>query len=255
MHGAVVNLIGKVLYRRTVAREERTGQDAVALAVRLARELAAATDQPILGVGVGSPGVVDPDGVVLEAANLGWHDVAARPDTSAAPSACRSHVANDANAATLAEYAFGDRASDNLLLVKVGEGVGAGLLIDGQLFTGDRSRPVRSATSRWTSGATCAPAAAGAASRPPSPCPCLRARLAEAADERARLQGARRGRPAPRARAGHGRERAQPRRRGALRPVRRLGEPFREAALATIRRRTIPSVGEHVSLPLRLARR
>ena len=48
------------------------------------------------------------------------------------------HVANDANAAALAEYALGDEPTDNLLLVKIGKGVGAGLLIDGQLFTGDR---------------------------------------------------------------------------------------------------------------------
>ena len=46
IHGAVVNLIGKVLYRRTVAREQRTGQDAVALAVRLARELMAPPTGP-----------------------------------------------------------------------------------------------------------------------------------------------------------------------------------------------------------------
>ena len=38
VHGAVVNLIGKVLHRRTVPHEDRTGQDAVELAVRLARE-------------------------------------------------------------------------------------------------------------------------------------------------------------------------------------------------------------------------
>ena len=42
VHGAVVNLIGKVLHRRTVPREDRTGQDPGATAVRLARSAATA---------------------------------------------------------------------------------------------------------------------------------------------------------------------------------------------------------------------
>ena len=32
------------------------------------------TDRPVLGIGVGSPGVVDADGTVLDAPNLGWAD-------------------------------------------------------------------------------------------------------------------------------------------------------------------------------------
>ena len=108
IHGAVVNLIGKVLHRRTVPREQRTGRDAVALAIRLARELMDTTDRPVLGVGVGSPGVVDPSGVVVEAANLGWHDLPLARELSAALD-LPVHVVNDANAATLAEYALGRR--------------------------------------------------------------------------------------------------------------------------------------------------
>ena len=74
--------------------------DAVALAIRLARELMATTDRPILGVGVGSPGVVDPSGVVVEAANLGWHDLPLARELSTALD-LPVHVVNDANAATL----------------------------------------------------------------------------------------------------------------------------------------------------------
>ena len=44
-------------------------------------------------------------------------------------------VANDANAAVLAEYTFGG-AGDDVLLVKVGRGVGSGLLAGGQPMRG-----------------------------------------------------------------------------------------------------------------------
>ncbi len=247
VHGAVVDLIGKILYRRTVAREERTGQEAVALAVRLARELTAATEQPILGVGVGSPGVVDPEGVVLEAANLGWHDLPLARHLGSVLD-LPVHVANDANAAVLADYALGDESSDNLLLVKVGKGVGAGLLIAGQLFTGDRSAAGEIGhVTVDERGELCACGRRGCLETAIA-VPRLRARLAVARDERARVKVLE----------------AAGRRLGlalatvvsALNlddvvlsgPPDVVTEAFRAAALATIRRRTIPSVGEHVSL-------
>ena len=46
-------------------------------------------------------------------------------------------VANDANAAALAEHSFGDALSD-MMLIKVGHGVGAGLLLDGVPLFGSR---------------------------------------------------------------------------------------------------------------------
>ena len=46
------------------------------------------------------------------------------------------HVANDAHAAALGELAFVTSGSGNVLLVRIAEGIGAGLVINDQLFTG-----------------------------------------------------------------------------------------------------------------------
>jgi predicted NBD/HSP70 family sugar kinase len=46
------------------------------------------------------------------------------------------HVVNDANAAALAEVTFGDPSAPDLICVRVDEGVGAGLVLNGRLFTG-----------------------------------------------------------------------------------------------------------------------
>ena len=63
--GAVVDLSGQVKARAEIPREGATGEAAVRLVLRLARQLRTATGRPVLGIGVGSPGVVDGDGVVL----------------------------------------------------------------------------------------------------------------------------------------------------------------------------------------------
>lgn len=132
--GAVVDLDGRIIGRAEVARDGATGEDAVGLVTELVRRLLASTDTPVLGIGVGSPGVVDPDGVVRSAPNLGWSDVALQAhlhDVFRLP----VHVANDANVAVLAEHGASDR-DDDLLLVKVGHGVGAGLIIGGRPVVG-----------------------------------------------------------------------------------------------------------------------
>ncbi|WCD92778.1 ROK family transcriptional regulator [Microbacterium sp. nov. GSS16] len=135
--GAVLNLDGEMLHRRTVSLPVDVGaEQAYAGVVRLVRELIADADRPVLGIGVGSPGIVRTDGTVLSAPNLSWSDL---------PLEQRMHeefalpvlVRNDANAAVLAEYTFGAARSD-LMLIRIGRGVGAGLIAGGQAIIGGR---------------------------------------------------------------------------------------------------------------------
>jgi predicted NBD/HSP70 family sugar kinase/biotin operon repressor len=134
--GAVLDLGGTIVGRAEVALDASMGGEALDKVLALAERLVAAATAPILGIGVGSPGVVDLDGVVLRAPNLGWVDLPLQSLLSARfgrPVV----VANDANAAVLAEHSFG-RASGDTMLVKVGHGVGAGLLLGGSTLAGSR---------------------------------------------------------------------------------------------------------------------
>jgi predicted NBD/HSP70 family sugar kinase/biotin operon repressor len=127
--GAVLDLDGKILSRAEISLAGSIGADAVEKVLMLAERLVELSTAPILGIGIGSPGVVDLSGVVLTAPNLGWTDVHLRQmlaERFGAPIV----VANDANAAVLAEHSFGD-ANGDMMLVKVGHGVGAGLLLGG----------------------------------------------------------------------------------------------------------------------------
>jgi predicted NBD/HSP70 family sugar kinase len=133
--GAIVNLAGKVVARRTYARKGRAGKAAVNLVGRICRELVADAERPLLGIGIASPGIVDDDGVIATAAHLGWTDVPLGAGL-AAQFELPVRVVNDANAAALAELTFGEQPATNLICVRVDEGVGAGLVLDGRLYTG-----------------------------------------------------------------------------------------------------------------------
>jgi predicted NBD/HSP70 family sugar kinase len=114
-----------------------TGEGASETATSMISALIDRATAPVLGVGIGAPGVVGPEGRIMESANLDWHgvDLAAElgkrfdlPIT----------IANDAAMAAMAE--FGRRpAARDLILVKVGRGIGAGIVLGGALFRGPHS--------------------------------------------------------------------------------------------------------------------
>jgi len=138
MTGAVINLAGEVKHRRELALEALKGDDAVAVVHRLARELIGLADRPVLGIGVGTPGIVDAEGTVIAAPNLGWADVPLADGLREAFS-LPVFVANDANAAVLGEHTFGDSGDGGLMVIRVGTGVGAGLVLEGTLLHGNRA--------------------------------------------------------------------------------------------------------------------
>ena len=135
MTGAVINLAGQVQARHELPLDGAVGDDAVALVHRLAAALVALTDRPVLGVGVGSPGVVDSAGTVVDAPNLAWTDTPLATRLAEA-FGLPVFIANDANAAVLGEHTFGASGDGGLMVLRVGTGVGAGLVLGGSLLHG-----------------------------------------------------------------------------------------------------------------------
>ncbi|HWS59133.1 MAG TPA: ROK family transcriptional regulator [Actinotalea sp.] len=135
MHGAVIDVSGAIAVRRSAPHAGLSGQASIDALVAFCAELVAAATCRVLGVGIGSPGVVDPAGRVLAAPNRGWYDV---PLATIAGSALGVpvHVANDANTAALGEFTFGGATGDGLLVLTVRQGVGAGIVLDGSLVQG-----------------------------------------------------------------------------------------------------------------------
>ncbi|WP_285113356.1 ROK family transcriptional regulator [Leifsonia sp. fls2-241-R2A-40a] len=134
--GAVLDMDGHLLHTAEVELAGSRGPEATAKVLSLVDRLVALTTAPILGIGIGSPGIVEADGVVAAAPNLGWVDEPLQR-LVAERTGLPVFVANDANVAVLAEHGFADAEGD-MMLVKVGHGVGSGLLVAGALVFGSR---------------------------------------------------------------------------------------------------------------------
>ncbi len=91
----------------------------------------------IVGAGLGSPGPLDlKRGVLLKTANLPWVNVPLR-DLLSSQLQLPVVVDNDANAAAYGEFWIaGTNGCPNMILLTLGTGVGAGVILDGQVLHG-----------------------------------------------------------------------------------------------------------------------
>jgi glucokinase len=112
----------------------------VAAIVEVTRELAvvaAASGEPVIGVGLGAAGFVDETRQVVRfASNLDWREEPLAA-TVAAEVGLPVVVENDANAAAWGEFRFGaGQGARGLVAVTVGTGVGGGVVLDQHLVRG-----------------------------------------------------------------------------------------------------------------------
>ncbi|WP_243062538.1 ROK family transcriptional regulator [Humibacter sp. RRB41] len=135
--GAVIGIGGEIVHRLEVPLDGATGDPALQKALTLTRDLVKRSTVRLLGIGIGTPGIVAPGGVVREAPNLAWSGLdlgAIFRDEFGVP----VHVGNDANAAALAIHTFQD-AGQSFMVVAIEHGAGAGLIIGGVLVEGENS--------------------------------------------------------------------------------------------------------------------
>ncbi|MGL1904040.1 MAG: ROK family protein [Fibrobacterales bacterium] len=95
-------------------------------------------DNPNLkGIGIGVPGIADENGTVKMAPNLkGWTNIALGQKLNKQFSV-PVKVNNDANVAALGEAYFGaTEPFNNMLFLTLGTGIGAGIIINGNIHTG-----------------------------------------------------------------------------------------------------------------------
>jgi glucokinase len=116
----------------------------------------------VSGIGIGVPSVVDVErGIVYSVENIpAWREVPLK-DKLESRYGCPACVNNDANAFALGELHFGKgRGYRNMVGLTIGTGLGAGIIIDGRLYSGPNcgageigSIPYRDATvERYAAG-------------------------------------------------------------------------------------------------------
>lgn len=137
--GAVVNLRGEIREMVTEPVKNRNGDEALKLVYQIADQLIQDDLQPVVGIGVGTPGLVNTrDGVVINAVNLDWENLPLAQLLEVRYH-LPVHVLNDSQAAAMGEFTYGGGGKDrnNLVVISVRHGIGAGIVIGGRLFHGD----------------------------------------------------------------------------------------------------------------------
>lgn len=95
--------------------------------------------QDVMGIGLGVPGPVTPDGTVLKCANLGWGVFSVVEEVRKLTGIDNVKVNNDANVAALGEmWKGGGKGYRNVIMITLGTGVGGGVILDGRILTGTK---------------------------------------------------------------------------------------------------------------------
>jgi predicted NBD/HSP70 family sugar kinase len=122
---------------RIETRADRGPEQAIERALVAARKVRERTAGDCLGAGAVSPGIIDEPGVQLTPNLPGWERFALPAVLREGLGVASIAVANDVNAAALAETRWGALAgSDVGIFVSLSTGVKAGLVIGGQVYEG-----------------------------------------------------------------------------------------------------------------------
>lgn len=140
LYGALSEIGGRIIDEITMDREGASGEDCFLLLTHLIDALLsspALKGRKVRGIGVGAPGITHHrEGIVKWAYALNWRDFPLKTrlvERYALPIT----VDNDVNLAALGEHWFGaGQNADNMILITIGAGIGAGVIIDGTLYRG-----------------------------------------------------------------------------------------------------------------------
>lgn len=135
------DLVGRVLAREEIKNSPRP-DEMTARIIEGVKDLISRDDNGTLaGVGISMPGLVDPGtGRAIYIPFFRWRDWAVAEEIERA-TGLKPLVDNDANAAALAELWFGrPEVSDSrdFIMVLVADGIGTGIVFDGQIYRGER---------------------------------------------------------------------------------------------------------------------
>ena len=141
---AVLDETGRLLASASVPTNAQRGPEAVIAAlVAAAHDVAARVELDMArvdAIGIGSPGPMDFDaGVIISAPNLPDFVNVPLRERIAAGTGRPTVLENDANAAVLGEYwtgAAADPAIRHVVMLTLGTGIGAGLIVDGRIVHG-----------------------------------------------------------------------------------------------------------------------
>lgn len=140
---ALVNLDGKIVRRKIINRNFIGSSEVIDIVIKEIQlflfEIGILSEK-IKGIGISIPGIVSDNGLVLKVGtnfriyNLDFEELQTKLNY-------RVIIENEANAAVLAEFEnLKAKKNKNILLISIGTGIGAGIIIEGTPYKGSQNR-------------------------------------------------------------------------------------------------------------------
>jgi glucokinase len=142
LYGGVADLNGKILFEARISHHQTQAEESFKVLCEFIDKLleyANSTGLPLLGIGLGVPGATDREtGNVKLAPSLGWFDYPLKKRLETRYS-FPMLIENDVNLAALGELWARPQDVKNLVLLTIGTGIGAGIIIDRNLYPGSHN--------------------------------------------------------------------------------------------------------------------
>lgn len=137
--GVLTDLQGNIIKEKQTTFPQKDYSTVLTLIKETINELIALMPESrygLIGIGLGVPGIVDKEGRLLFAPNLGWKDIPLKQDLESL-----FHVPviidNEANAGAYGEKRKGaGQSSYNIIYISAGMGIGVGFILNGELYRG-----------------------------------------------------------------------------------------------------------------------
>lgn len=139
-YAAITDLAGNIILRSTYTLTVSDMQKSLSELTSLIEEMLHTSTglPPVEVIVIGAPSIVNVESGIIEwAPSLGWHDLPIKrvlEDAFSIP----VYVENDVNLAMVGEYwkGAGKLNKHNLVFVSIGTGIGAGIILNGELYRG-----------------------------------------------------------------------------------------------------------------------
>ena len=140
LQGAIFDIRGRLIFSRKILADYDNPESIFPTLTDLIDRLIIKVQElgkPLLGIGIGTPGLLNiNDGSVRIAINLGWKDFPLQEKIEAQYKV-PVYVFNDSQAAALGQFTFDNQSEDqNLVVIKIGRGISAGIILDGKIYSG-----------------------------------------------------------------------------------------------------------------------
>jgi len=130
---------GKILKKEQLLTLGKKGKRTVLSQMETGIKITLKGEKDAIGIGIGTPGLVDKNGKVFSAPNLpDWNNLPLKKlfqDKFHLPVV----VENDVNTITSGEYIYGaGKGYKNIICITLGTGLGGGMILNGKLFRGSK---------------------------------------------------------------------------------------------------------------------